>query len=59
MTLSSGLLPKGSETGHMVRARLDDQASGDWMDWSAYIPATSYFVNAEPASLREAGPSAT
>ena len=25
----------------------------------AYIPATTYFVNAEPASLSEAGPSAT
>ncbi len=24
-----------------------------------YIPATTYFVNAEPASLSEAGPSAT
>ena len=24
-----------------------------------YIPATRYFVNAEPASLSEAGPSAT
>ncbi len=25
----------------------------------AYMPATTYFVNAEPASLSEAGPSAT
>ena len=25
----------------------------------AYMPATSYFVNAEPASLSEDGPSAT
>ena len=25
----------------------------------SYMPATAYFVNAEPASLSEAGPSAT
>ena len=27
--------------------------------YPTYIPATTYFVNAEPASLSEAGPSAT
>ena len=42
----------------IVKVEIDDSDTPK-APCPAYIPATTYFVNAEPASLSEAGPSAT